>query len=653
MDRTLRTLYLRLDTNSKYLTQKAEAQLLVKIIYQKGGEGVSISQIIDTYKELVKHSNESSIQKILDELVDASEVSLNRKLYSLPKSKRKIIAEAQKQSEVRLSQILEHLRPYQSEDTDVKEWFIDSLVSFFNAFSDDWMSDLCYKIDAVARRKDSILDVIQKRTYCNKHIEKEDKEYLPKKFLEVLLGGDAEVSCLLWEYGMAAFSSKLINNSHILDDLAFDTFNDSSCILDTNILFAISLGYYEDSNKIRILERVFSGLKIKVGLLHITRKEYEVAVAIKRENLLKLVASYHFDVLRDTDDPFLKAAVSSGCIREEDFKHFFDKLLRIPEYVFEKVPIELFDDSSLEATISEAQSDKKKNEELNTIFKNVVGHDKKEQALKHDVGLISGTNYLRNNGRYFILSQEVSVNTYAKRKPSKENLPIAIRIDTLLNVLALGGGDPVIHKDFESLFAEMVRYGLQPSHNTYEIADLSIMLEKNEQITNLSPSAVKDIAQEIHRQRLLGSSDQEITTLMTRRIQGEKLKIRDSLQKTEAELLSEQRDNNRIKKINKGLNSALWNRIDTEVRQEIRRSKLCRYIRIFSYLILSCCLLTLFLWLSNIESIAIWIVTELLSLVLSRFLALRYVPSIRKKPLSGEEVEREVQRRFDAESNKD
>ena len=656
MDSTLKALYLRLDTNSKYLTRKAEAQLVVKIIYNNGANGINLPSIMHSYKKLVKCANESVIQTILDELVAASEISLKKNLYSLSESKRKSIENAQKQSEERLSYILELLRPYQSDDADVKEWLVDSLVIFFEMFSDDWMSDLCYKINAIVRRKDSILDVIGNRTNHNKKIARLDKTSLPKALISVLLEENPEVSALLWEYGMAAFSSKLIKNSHTLDDLAFDTFKDSSCILDTNLLFAISLASHKshDKENIHILERVFSSLQIKVGVLYITKKEYEIAVGIKREALLKLVASYDIDVLKEIDDDLLKTAISCGCVTEDSFKRFFDAMLDLPKVVWDEVSITLLDNSSLDAAIKAGQNDQKKNEELNAIFKNVVGYDKKEQALKHDVGLISGTEHLRTTGRYFILSQEVSVNTYAQRKPSQENLPMAIRIDTLLNVLALGGGGIMQSKDFETLFATMIRLGLQPnSKDTYTIADLSVMLDKNEEISKLSSDAIKDIAQEIHRHRLLGKSEQDITMLMTRRIQGEKLRIRDTLKITKEKLQTEQRENKRFEKLNRGLSSALKDRIEKEVRKDYRKGIIYWYVRKVLVFFVSIVLITLGVLLSGIHDFIVWAVMGLLGITLNYFIQ-PYVPFIGKKPSgSEEEIASEVERRIESETSRE
>jgi membrane protein len=646
MDKTLRSLYLRLDTNSTYLTEIAESQLLVKIIYQKGHEGMTSSQVIETYKEIVKGANDSRINKILDNLINTHEVEKKKGRYSVPKRKRDEIEREQESSEARLSRIAKRFQPYYSNDEDVREWFIDSMICFFDSFSDDWMSDLCYKIDAVVRRKDSILEVIQKRTRNSKKItDKKDREKLPTKFLDIILEREPEISTLLWEYGLSSFLSKLINNQYILDDLAIESFKNSNCVLDTNILINIGLENCDYSNKIKILERIFLGLKVNVGILNITKKEYEAAVGLKRDNILKLVESYDNDVLRGTDDIFLKTAINQKCYTEEDFVRFFDQLLHIPNCVFERVPIKIFDDGSLEIAVTNAQSDDRKKKELNTLFKEVAGHDKREQALRHDVGLIFGTDHLRNRGKYFILSQEVSINAYAKKRPLNGDLPMAIRIETLLNVLALNGGEPIMQDEYKSLFADIIREELQPSSKTFQVSDLSIMLEKNEQIAKLPPDKVKDIAQEIHRLRLLGTSEQDITTRMTRMIQGAKLEITDDLKKTKVELSSEKRDNERIRAENYDLNSGLDKEIAASVRRDFRWSK-CKFwlCKVFSIIAIFS-LAPIILFITGVKEFVFYVLTSILNIVVY-FLTQKHVPYLKNKPNTTEDfVKKEVERR--------
>ncbi|OFQ08904.1 hypothetical protein HMPREF2955_00270 [Prevotella sp. HMSC073D09] len=312
------------------------------------------------------------------------------------------------------------------------------MMCFFGTFSDDWISDLCYKAGTIARRENSILDVIQKRTANNNELNKQDKETLPKKFLQMILMREPDVTNFLWEYGTSAFSAKLIKNSYTTDDLTLETFKDSYCILDTNILMHIGLESSEYYTSFKVLENIFKELGINVGILHITQNEYLAAVRSKKEQVMNLVAKYEQEVLEASNDQYLKTAIKRHCQTEEDYKRFFSCIEHVPKYIYKNSQIFLYDDDqALEDKIAKAQSDETKLSELNSIYKSVTGRDKKEYALLHDVGLINGAHYLREKGKYFILSQEVSVNTYAKKKPFVNELPIAMRIQTLLRVIQL------------------------------------------------------------------------------------------------------------------------------------------------------------------------------------------------------------------------
>lgn len=567
MDKILRTLYLRLDTTTNYLAKNAEEQLIVKIIYQT--PNATFDELLVNYKMVVKNTTPQRLHELIDGLLERNEVAKQGKRYSLPKSKQKRIERALIESEERFYRIIETFKPYHSDTKSIETWLADVMICFFNAFSDDWMSDLCYNVNSVARRKDGIFDVIQKRTANNKGIDKRDRESLARKFIELILKKEPDVTEFLWEYGTAAFAAKLIRNAYTSDDLTVETFKDSCCILDTNILMHIGLESSEYYDSFKVLEEVFAELKIDVGVLYITQQEYNATIAYKREQVLRIVEQYDGMVLRETDDQYLRTAITRGCVTEDDFLTFFNQLSNIPNFIYERVKIRILDyDGTLEEEILSAQRNKNKVQDLNLLFKSITGHDKKENALLHDVGLISGADYLRKSGKYFILSQEVSVNTYAKKSPSANDLPMAIRIETLLNVLALNGNSKIISNDHKVLFADIIRENLQPSKDAFTIPDLSIMLEKNEQISKLPPEKVVSIAKDIHRERLLGASEEDLMMIMTRKIQGAKIEIVEDLSKTQQELSSERRDKEHFRMQAGKSESALRKRIEKEVRSE-------------------------------------------------------------------------------------
>lgn len=618
LDGVLRSMYLQLDTTTKYLTRNAESQLLVKIIFQHHNS--TFKEICRFYKDFVNCENEERLDAVLSELIKNGEIVKKNGKYSIPKSKAEKIKLALEESQNRFQRIIDNFKPFFSDSKVVSEWLIDAMMHFFGTFSDDWISDLCYKANAIARREDSILDVIKKRTANNKDLHRQDKEELPRKFLQLILKRELDITHFLWEYGTAAFSAKLIKNSYTTDDLTLETFKDCHCILDTNILMHIGLESSEYYTSFKVLENVFKELGINAGILYITQREYITAVQNKKEQVINLVAKYDREVLEASSDQYLKTAIKRHCKTEEDYKCFFSSLEQVPKHIYENTPINLYDDDQvLEEKIIKAQSDETKLSELNSIYKNITGKNKRDNALLHDVGLINGAHYLRDNGKYFILSQEVSVNTYAKQKPFVNKLPIAMRIQTLLNVLALNGNTHIVNEDYKSLFANMIREGLQPNSDTFTAADLSIMLEKNEQISKLPSNKIIEIANQIHQERLLDVSENQITMNMTRKIQGAKIEVVEDLSKTKQELSAERKEKEHFKSSADKSEQALRLQIEKEVRKEFRSN--C--IRLWTKRILLCILICIALIITVlilgridfIKQVSFWIFTLVCAII--------------------------------------
>ena len=464
---------------------------------------------------------------------------------------------------------------------------------------------------AISGSKENILETIKKRTSNNKNLDRRDKDELCKKFAHFITTKDNIVDSYLWEYGTSAFSAQLIKNSVGADGISIETFRNCKCVLDTNILMHIGLESSEYYPSFKSLEEVFHTLDIEVGVLNITKEEYKNTVGKKRDEILRMVEKYSNDVIKEVDDQYTKTAIARKCRNYSDYERFFSQLLELPQYIEKKVEIELFDhDSKLEEIIEKAKTDEKKQSELNTIFHQITGRDKRQNALIHDVGLIAGVNYLREQEKYFILSQEVSVNSYAKQKPSVQDLPMAIKLETIINVLAVNnGGVNIDATDYIPLFASMVRNGLTPNRDTFKVADLSLMLEKNEQIAQLPSEDTIRIAKDVHRKRLLGEAEDKIALEMTREIQGAKMQIVDDLQETKSKLSLEQQEKGRYKDSANKSTNALRETIKTGVEKEYRGKILNKKLSFYlgsPLIIILITILGLYLYNSNIEGSGFW-----------------------------------------------
>lgn len=82
--------------------------------------------------------------------------------------------------------------------------------------------------------------MVDRRTLNNKKIDNRDKKELPRLFFEFVNDNKGIVNDYLWDYGTSAFAAKLIRNQNGVDSLTIDSFKNSTCILDTNVLLFIN-----------------------------------------------------------------------------------------------------------------------------------------------------------------------------------------------------------------------------------------------------------------------------------------------------------------------------------------------------------------------------------------------------------------------------
>lgn len=585
MDKVLSTIYLKVKSETQTLTKSAIAQILVKIIYSSE-KRMSLKDIIAAYKAFTnrKFVDEQIITELIENLCKNSEIQKSAKNeYYLSPSRRNQISKYCEDSANRTNAILErYFFEVHSDKEVIRQWFQDVTLHFFQFFSDEWISDLLKTKDAVIHSKDSIKDMVEKRTRNIKGVDKKDYENLPKLFFKFLGSKDSDVTAYLWEYGTSAFSAKLISNTTGIDALTLDVFKGSKCLLDTNILMFIKLDASKFHNALISLENSFNNLGIELGVLYITKQEFQHKIDHQRCLTLSNLEKFGLDITSDANDDFTKSAIALQCRTKEDFIRYFDCLRELPEHLNETLKITEIDDSKilLEA-IEKAQKSEHKIAELNSVYKSATGRDKRNSALMHDVGLIAGVEYLRNNEKWFILSEEISVNNYSKNKPTVSGLPLALRVETLINVLALNnGGDSFDADDYMPLFASIIQNGFQPQKDTFVQEDLYAIYEMNQQIALLPEGQKKEIVQEINSKRLKGETDDKLKVELERAITRGKLQIHDDLNEAKEQLSASKKETQRQKDRGDVTYNALRKTIEEKVVSRYNK-RLCGRIALF------------------------------------------------------------------------
>lgn len=533
MDKTLKNLYIRLDRKASTLTKAALQQIIIKLLFSQD-HPISSDNLFELYKNALKRkdADRKEFEDLLVALYESNEISSTKSMYSLPKGKLKKIKRACEESSNRLDDIIERYFSNTMSDSDaVKGWLQDVTIHFFKLYSNDWISDLVNDGSVIESKKRSIHDMVVRRTENYKGINKHDYEKLVDSYYRFLTSGtDPKVAAFLWEYATSAFSALLISNKKGVDLLTIDSFRDSTCLLDTNILIYIALETSVHHKAIESIEHAFEVLGMKVGALHITTEEYQRRVGSQRDVTISNLERYGYDTIADAEDEFTKTAIARGCEDEAAFKRFFDQIYKVPEFVKNSVKIEIIDDASLDEIVTSAQNDSVKVNNFQKNYTEATGHPKRPKPLMHDVGLVAGVEYLREESPYFILSEDFGINSFSKKKPALKHLPLSIRVTTLINVLAIdNGGVDFDADDYMSLFASIIKNGLQPDDGTYEQVDLYKMCELNENITKLPKDEVKRIAYNLHEKLLKGDDDNSLLLELDREITKGNIAVRKQL----------------------------------------------------------------------------------------------------------------------------
>lgn len=534
MEKILQSIFVHVDASSKTLANNAIAQLLIKLLYtcDKPIKKDEFARMIDEQTHM-SISTSDSFDAIMDTLVERKEIAFKKGEYCLSSSKRERIKKTIETSKERIEKILDvFFSGMHSEREVIREWFQDITIKFFEIYADQWISDLLAGSQHIRNLGESIRSTLINRTRTFPNLDKRDEAELTNRFFTFVTTRNSDVDAYLWEHGTSRFSALLISNRQGVDSLTLESFSNSTCLLDTNVLIFIALGAKDKIKSYEQLEKAFELLGISVNVLYITKSEYERRIDIQRESTIKNIEKMGDLATKIPNDSFTQCALERQCTKKEDFETFFDILRELPPYVTNKLKIELLDHSkSLENAIENAQKDETKKENLKKLYFALKNREKLENATIHDVGLIEGAEFLRKQGKYFILSEETSVNAYSQNKPTDNGLPISIRVETLLNILAANGNTMTDSSDYMSLYADLIRLDLFPSEKTFTQCQLYQMYELNNRISNLPEKQSERIVWAAHEKMMHGAKDDELRLFINDRITETEITLKDEVAK--------------------------------------------------------------------------------------------------------------------------
>lgn len=550
MDSKLKSLYLRMDADIQTLSDNARAQFIIKSIYT-ANKNVTKEEIFSIYKNAlgVKRVDNNRLETIIDDLSQRGVITASGKYYSLPRSLSSKISQDINDSNNRLNTIVDrYFGNSFSEQEIIRKWLIDAIITFFLTYSNAWISDLTSKEKSIESKREDIIQQISNRTNSFKRLDPRDRKNLSKRFFSFITSKDPDVYLFLWEYGTSAFSAQLIKETIGTDDLTIDIFKGSSCILDTNVLIDIALEGNEKHESLDVLSEIFRELNMSVYTLSITRNEYINKITSKYNQVKNLMHGSLTRTLTRAEDQFMQAAGLRKCSESDDFEIFFDEIGKIPTNICDNINISNYlEDQDLQDEMDKYINNESYRNEYQSLYKSMHGYEKRNEPLNHDLGLIGAAQHLCKGQKIFILSDDYTLNQYAKRRPF-EIIPIAVRLDTIINVLAVKQGGVLNNQtSFQELFANIVRNGFNPHKDTFQVEDLSYMYDKNIQVASLEPNRIEEIACEVNRLRMQEIPDKEISHTLMRYIQGEKIKYQGDYEEMKDKYIIERGENERNK----------------------------------------------------------------------------------------------------------
>ena len=571
MKKILQTMYLRIDSSSKSLTKRALAQLILKIIYFFDSAPTKDTIVKELSGILGTTLNHKKIDDAFELLLNEKEIFQSKGRYSIEQKKKNKIDSAYNEFINRQNRIIDKFfNSVSSNKNFVLQWFEDIMIEFFKEYNSEWISDLCLTTNgAVKGKHQGIQTILDKVTSTNNNLGTKDKSWLKKQFFKFIQSNDPDVSSILWDYGTSCFSSSLIIANISADPISVDEFKDSKCILDTNILMYLDLEASKFKESFKSMENIFIDLNISPIYFFITRDEFTISMENKKNIILRVIKNYTKEVISEIDDPFINTALQRGCITTEDFERFCKQLLDIPKYLSELLEIIEYEAVGLDDAIKEGQKNNELMNKIKTIYKDKRHIAKGKIRLQHDAGLIAGAEFIRKQEKCFILSRDVSVMGAVVDETIRNEMPIAIGLYTLINVLAIdNGGTDIDPTNYAPLFASIIKLALIPEHDVFRVEDLSRMLDVQSQIADLPSDKIIEMAKEVHHSQVIGIPEDEISLQLTRSFQSAKLELQSDLDKSRKEAFFERTEKEKFIKRSDKATQKLREQITGELRDK-------------------------------------------------------------------------------------
>lgn len=523
------------DVGTKSLNDRAFGEMITKTLFMLAEKKARFSEIQDAVAKIVGVTSltNQNIQSGLEFLKNQNAVTKQGKFWFLSKETSERVEKDINKSQERINHILDKHFGTKIDRSILEKWFKLSIAAFYGEYSEVFSKRLKGQ-SVILPSEESLLSVLEKPTVDLK-LEKH-REILKNGFNSFLKDTkDPLITQQIWSFAQAMLSAKLVNASIGPDPISINEFRNTKLFLDTNVLFIIAL---EKSKLSPAFSSLASSINQIGATLHATQgtcEEYKKVVARKRQEALRVIEEFPFDVVEEARDSFIKTAISRGCVDRSSFETFFNSIYDVPTSVAgEKINIE--DYPALKKASEVGANDKKRKDDIAEEWLRIHNYSKSQGAIVHDASLDGVADFLKGKGENIcVLTVDTAMQNVSIKWSGSGN-PVWVGLDAFIQILAVSGvGTAHAPENFAPLLNSIITGDVYSSDKVFTLEDLDALLDLEERVKELSKDEIKDFASKIAKLRMSGrpKNDSELQLEIRRTFQRKKMNNDEDTQRLE------------------------------------------------------------------------------------------------------------------------
>ena len=392
-----------------------------------------------------------------------------------------------------------------------REWLDKVAARYFAAYGDQWVRDITKRpINAPPFRREQIDQLVQEIP-LQADLDSQEKNSA-RGLRSFLVSEDREDQALVWHYGRAMFSARLMAADLAADPYTAEQFRKAVVLLDTNVLIDFTLAWGESLVALQALAKALDHHEVTVGYLPSTLNEYGRVHEQRRNKAMNLIREHMaIEVLENANDDWIRAGVRRGIHQSNEWEQFFTDLADPLGELTAGIAPRKISDGELIAAAEAGATDTALVDKIQEVWArvNLNKSPKGKTRAEHDAALEAAARYLRTQNQPCVLiTTDRSMLVFASEQGGHNGLPTWLSLEALLQVFATeqaSGTESAV--DFAPLLSHIVAEDLyQMGHSSYTLDDLDYLAGMEVQVTDLPSEDLQHFARELHQLRLSGAS---------------------------------------------------------------------------------------------------------------------------------------------------